>query len=143
MTDGDYAQNMIQPQGRDDNGAMELSETEDSVTQEWVSAQVESEAQKQDPDLAAVLRPLRSPGGATGPPGSALKVWFGVKCTCKTAAVLSVEVERSKTREEVVVALPQIVDRLRVQYRGFRSMSCSTHQKMRSALTSGIGSMGD
>lgn len=134
---------MTQAQGRDGGGTMALSDTENTVTQEWVSAQVRSEVQRQDPDLDAVLRPLRSPGGTTGPPGSALKVWFGVKCSCDTAAVLSVEVERSKTREEVMVAMPQIVDRLRVQYRGFLSMSCSTHQKMRSNLTSGIGSEGE
>lgn len=122
---------------------MGLPDNENTVTQEWVSAQVKSEAQRQDPGLAAVLRPLRSPGGATGPPGSALKVWFGVKCACETAAVLSVEVERSKTREEVIAAMPQIVDRLRVQYRGFRSMSCSTHQRMRSNLTGRIRSSGE
>lgn len=122
---------------------MELSEADNAVTQEWVSAQVMSEAQAQEPDLVKVLRPLRAPGRDTGPPGSTLKVWFGVKCTCDTAAVLSVEVERSKTREEVIVAMPQIVDRLKVQHRGFLSMSCSTHQNMRTSFTSGTGSRGD
>ncbi len=119
-----------------------MGDTE-AVTQEWVSAQVRSEAERQDPDLAGTLRPLRAPEAIAGPPGSALpgsalKVWFGVSCTCETAAVLSVEVEQSKTRSELIVALPQIVDRLSLQYRGFKSMSCSTHRKMRSNLANNM-----
>ena len=118
-------------------------DTEKTVTQEWLAAQVKSEALRQDPVLAGTLRPLRAPGRTTGPPDSPLKVWFGVKCKCDTAAVLSVEVARSKTRTDVIAALPQIVDRLRVQYRGFISMSCSIHKKMRSDSVSGIGARRD
>jgi hypothetical protein len=137
MMDGEQAQ------PGDGGRNMGMPDTENTVTEDWVLAQVKSEAQRDDSGLAAVLRPLRNPGTGTGPPGSALKVWFGVKCACDTAAVLSVEVERSKTREDVIVALPQIVDRLKIQYRGFLSMSCSTHKKMRSNMTSGLGSVGD
>ncbi len=104
---------------------------------------MKSEALRQDYVLAGTQRPLRAPGMPGGPPGSLLRVWFGVKWTCDTAAVLSAAVACSKTRTEVIAALPQIVDRLRVQYRGFFSMSCSIHQKMRSDSVSGIGARRD
>lgn len=109
------------------------------VKRDWLIDRVVSETFTQDPVLAKELRPLKMPGGIGVSVGSMLKIWFGVRCKCTTAAVLSVEVGRKKTEEEVIIALPQIVDRLRIQYRGFTSMSCDNHEKMRSDYVKNLG----
>ena len=59
------------------------------------------------------------------------KVFFSIRCDCGTAGVLSVEVAPDKGRSEVEEALPSLVDRLASQARGFRSMPCEMHLRMR------------
>ena len=63
--------------------------------------------------------------------GEAYKVYAAASCACGTAAVLSVEVERSKTRAEVERAMPSLADQLRLRERAFRNMSCAAHAQMR------------
>ena len=59
------------------------------------------------------------------------KVFFSARCDCGTVALLSVEVAREKTADEVKQALPSLVSRLEGQARSFYSMSCDVHKRMR------------
>ena len=58
------------------------------------------------------------------------KAFFSTRCDCGTAALLSVEIDRNKTLEEVTAALPSLVDRLEMQCKSFHDMSCDAHRKM-------------
>ena len=60
------------------------------------------------------------------------KVFVAASCECGTAAVLSVEVEESKSYQEVQEALPSLVEQLRMREQAFRKMPCSAHAQMRS-----------
>ena len=60
------------------------------------------------------------------------KVFFSVRCGCGTAALLSVEVSKSKTRFQVQEALPSLLQHLRNRARQFNGMSCEAHERMRS-----------
>ncbi|MCE2462638.1 MAG: hypothetical protein J4F46_01785 [Dehalococcoidia bacterium] len=59
------------------------------------------------------------------------KVFFSVRCECGTAALLSVEVARSKTLPQVSEALPELARRLKAKSRQFAGMSCDMHTRMR------------
>ena len=59
------------------------------------------------------------------------KVFFSIRCECGTAALLSVEVARSKTLPQVREALPELVRRLKAKSRQFAGMSCDMHTRMR------------
>ena len=59
------------------------------------------------------------------------KVFFSVRCHCGTAALLSIEVAKSKTLSQVRVALPGLVEHLNTKAQQFSNMSCETHQLMR------------
>jgi hypothetical protein len=65
--------------------------------------------------------------------GNFLKVYFGVRCQCTTAAVLSAEVAAGKTRADVIAATPALVRKLAAQRDAFRRMPCSSHKALRSA----------
>ena len=60
------------------------------------------------------------------------KVFAAASCECGTAAVLSVEVEQSKSYREVEEALPSLVGQLRLREQAFRKMPCTVHAQMRS-----------
>ena len=62
------------------------------------------------------------------------KVFFSAKCSCGTAALLSVEVSGDKTPTQVRKALPALVGRLKSQARLFYNMPCETHTRMRTQL---------
>lgn len=59
------------------------------------------------------------------------KFYFSARCDCGTAALLSIEVSRQKTLEEVKRTLPALVSRLEGQARAFYSMPCEMHRRMR------------
>ena len=59
------------------------------------------------------------------------KVFFSAKCDCGTSALLSVEVAKEKTRDDIIQALPSLVERLESQARVFHGMPCEMHTKMR------------
>ena len=59
------------------------------------------------------------------------KVFFSARCDCGTAGLLSVEVAREKTIDEVEQALPSLVARLEGQARSFYGMDCELHRRMR------------
>ncbi len=59
------------------------------------------------------------------------KLYFAIRCSCRTAGMLSIEVAHSKTLEEVKLVMPQMVERLRGQARAFRAMPCEMHARMR------------
>jgi len=59
------------------------------------------------------------------------KIFFSATCECGTSALLSVEVSRDKTADEIRQALPSVIDGLERQAKQFRSMSCDLHTKMR------------
>ena len=59
------------------------------------------------------------------------KLFFATHCSCKTAGLLSIEVARSKTIDQIKHAMPQLVERLRAQARAFRAMPCEMHTRMR------------
>ena len=59
------------------------------------------------------------------------KLFFSATCECGTSALLSVEVSKEKTSDEIRQALPSVIDALKGQAKQFRSMSCDLHTKMR------------
>ena len=59
------------------------------------------------------------------------KVYLACRCTCGTAALLSVEVAMSKTLPEVRVAMPGLLENLQAKARMFANMSCEMHARMR------------
>ncbi len=59
------------------------------------------------------------------------KVFFSVRCECGTAALLSVEVAKSKTLPQVGKALPGLVKHLKAKSWQFSNMSCDMHTRMR------------
>lgn len=59
------------------------------------------------------------------------KVFFAVSCHCTTNAVLSVEVDRAKTIEQVKEALPALKQQLYRQASKFNELPCEMHLKMR------------
>ena len=59
------------------------------------------------------------------------KVFVSAHCACGTAALLSLEVDRAKTRSQVEEALPTLVRHLENKARQFAGMSCQMHARMR------------
>lgn len=59
------------------------------------------------------------------------KVFFSVRCDCGTAALLSVEVARSKTLSQVKENLPELIQHLKVKAQQFANMTCEMHTRMR------------
>ncbi len=80
------------------------------------------------------LSPL--PGLNTDPAGKGptVKVYFAARCECTTAAVLSVEVAREKSRADVTAAVPALVARLVLQRDAFRRMPCASHTSLRTVF---------
>jgi len=65
------------------------------------------------------------------------KIFYSARCDCGTAALLSVEVARDKTLDQVREALPELTRRLEIQASSFRSMPCETHRRMRMGPAAG------
>ena len=65
------------------------------------------------------------------------KVYFSASCDCETAAVLSVEVAIDISDQEILDAIPSLVQRLMRQERSFRGMDCSMHGRMRRGFITG------
>ena len=59
------------------------------------------------------------------------KVFFSIRCQCGTAALLSVEVAKSKSLSQVIAVLPSLVKHLKSKGKQFSGMSCETHARMR------------
>ncbi len=59
------------------------------------------------------------------------KVYFSVSCDCGTAALLSLEVAKSKTLAQVEEVLPGLVQHLKGKVGQFQAMSCEIHAAMR------------
>jgi hypothetical protein len=59
------------------------------------------------------------------------KFYFGIRCSCKSAAILSIEVAQSKNLDEVKSVIPKMLNSLQTQAQVFRKMPCEIHQKMR------------
>ncbi len=59
------------------------------------------------------------------------KFFYSARCDCGTAALLSVEVARDKTFEEIESVLPRLVQRLEGQATAFYGMTCESHKRLR------------
>ena len=59
------------------------------------------------------------------------KVFFSRRCTCGTAALLSVEVAEGKTTDQIRAVLPSLVGHLEGQARAFAGLPCDAHKRMR------------
>ena len=59
------------------------------------------------------------------------KVYLALRCQCGTAGLLSVEVDRAKTLQQVREAMPSLLENLQVKARMFTQMSCEMHTRMR------------
>ena len=74
------------------------------------------------------------------------KVYFSTKCDCGTAALLSVEVARSKSLPQVKEVLPDLTEHLKGKVAQFQAMSCEMHSMMRTgkrgAAKPGMGARG-
>ncbi len=112
--------------------------TNDEVTADWLIEQLGAELIRQDPVLGREFVPLGRMSHVTRGPGGATKVFFGVRCECRTAAVVSFEAASHKTRSQVLEVLPQSGRQLLRQRRTFVRMPCSTHTRLRTNTFSQI-----
>jgi hypothetical protein len=96
------------------------------ISRDWFAAAVAS-VLPPDHGLVPLGRLNPDPKGTSG----SIKVYFGARCTCTTAAVLSVEASASKTQTEVESALPSIIGKLLAQRDAFLRMPCSVHRRLR------------
>ena len=62
------------------------------------------------------------------------KVYFSARCDCGTAALLSVEVARSKSVSQVKEVLPDLTEHLKGKVEQFQAMSCEMHATMRTGI---------
>jgi hypothetical protein len=113
------------------NGSLEAT---DEVTTDWLIETVQSELLRQEPVIGREFVPLGRMSQVTRGPGGVLKVFFGVRCECRTSAVVSFEVASDKTRSAVLEALPQTGRQLLGQREAFRNMPCSSHDRLRSRM---------
>lgn len=60
----------------------------------------------------------------------AYRVFFRVGCACGAAGLLSVEVAKGKTVDEVHAALPALLQGLNAQADRFESLPCEVHTRM-------------
>ena len=113
------------------NGSLEAT---DEVTTDWLIETVRAELIHQEPVIGREFVPLGRMSQVTLGPGGALKVFFGVRCECRTSAVVSFEAASDKTRSEVLEALPQTGRQLLDQRAAFRNMPCSAHDRLRTRM---------
>ena len=106
----------------------------EEVTSDWLIEQVAAELIRQDPVLGREFVPLGRMSHATRGPGGATKVFFGVRCECRTAAVVSFEAAADKTKSQVLDALPQSGRQLLGQRLAFVQMPCSAHKRLRTEM---------
>ena len=59
------------------------------------------------------------------------KVFFALRCECETVALLSIEVEQTKTVADIRRVLPLLVDTLKRKAKAFDEMDCEDHRAMR------------
>ena len=59
------------------------------------------------------------------------KIFFAAKCQCGTSALISVEVAKNKTLDDVQMSAPQLARQLENQADSFYEMSCDVHKKIR------------
>lgn len=59
------------------------------------------------------------------------KVYFSVRCDCGTAALLSIEVAKSKTFSQFYEAVGGLVEHLQSKAGQFTRMTCEMHERMR------------
>jgi hypothetical protein len=117
------------PEARD--GSLEAT---DEVTADWLIEIVRAELIRQEPLIGREFVPLGRMSQVTRGPSGALKVFFGVRCDCRTSAVVSFEAASEKTRSEVLEALPQTGRQLLGQRKVFRNMPCSAHDRLRTRM---------
>ena len=58
------------------------------------------------------------------------RLFFRTGCKCGNAALLTLEVSKSKSPEEIESAMPSLVERLNMQAKRFQAMSCLQHHQM-------------
>ncbi len=58
------------------------------------------------------------------------RLFFTTSCGCGAAALLTLEIARVKTLQEVEEAMSPLMGRLEAQAQAFRAMSCETHGRM-------------
>ena len=103
----------------------------DEVTSDWLIEQLGAELIRQEPILGREFVPLGRMSQVTRGPDGAIKVFFGVRCECRTAAVVSFEAASYKTKSQVLEALPQSGRQLLGQRHAFVRMPCSAHTRLR------------
>ncbi len=96
------------------------------VTREWLGRSVQA-ALPPGHGLSSLPRLNTDPTGSSG----VVKVYFGARCECQTAAVLSVEAGAARTRAEALAAMPALVQKLLAQRDAFRKMPCAAHKSLR------------
>ena len=105
--------------------------TDDTVTADWLIEQLGAELVRQDPVLGREFVPLGRMAQVARGPGGSTKVFFGVRCECSTAAIVSFEVAQGKTKDQVLEVLPQSGRKLFEQRNAFVRMPCSAHDRLR------------
>ena len=111
----------LAPRGAGPDGSADRSVTVEEI-QELLREKVASES-----DLT-LLRGFKQDFSGTA---DFHKVFFSISCRCGTAALLSVEVAKSKSLSQVEAVLPSLVKHLKSKGKQFSSMSCEMHARMR------------
>ncbi|MEK7874562.1 MAG: hypothetical protein AAB502_11990 [Chloroflexota bacterium] len=71
----------------------------------------------------------RFPGQDTAP--DILRLFFAARCACGVAAMLTLEVSRTKTGDEIRKALPYLLSTLRERADLFYRLPCERHAAMK------------
>jgi hypothetical protein len=58
------------------------------------------------------------------------RLFFRTGCECGNAALLTVEISKSKSPKELEAAMPSLLERLNMQATRFQTMSCVQHRQM-------------
>jgi hypothetical protein len=105
--------------------------TEEAVTADWLIEQLGAELIRQEPVLGREFVPLGRMSQIARGPGGSTKVFFGVRCECRTAVVVSFEAAVEKTRDQVLQVLSESGRKLFEQRSAFVRMPCSAHDRLR------------
>ena len=101
-------------------------EFDGEITPQWLSTTV-MDALPDDHGLSSLPGLVTDQLGLSG----LVKAYFGARCQCGTAAVISVEASANKSCEETLDVLPDLVERLLAQRDSFRKIPCKEHENFR------------
>lgn len=68
------------------------------------------------------------------------RLFFRVHCHCGAAALLTLEIAKTKSLDDINTALPKLIQRLLQQESAFSNLSCEDHVRLANVKTNRSGS---